>query len=107
MKPAAILRELAIALDTLHVAIDHATLDHTTQAGKDNGATRANALQLNDATHYACGLLEEARCAVHAHATPEDKRALARLERRLREITLNYLPAYLNDLGEHNVHTIN
>lgn len=107
MKPATVLRELAVALDTLHVAIDHATLDHTTQAGKDTSATRANALQLTDATHYVCALLGEAQRAVRANPTPADAAALARLVRRLRETTLNYLPAYLNDLGEHDVRTIN
>ena len=100
MKAATLLRELGRAVDALHVAIDHATLDHVTQPGKDNAATRANAFRANDAANYACGLLRETREAVRASPAPAHVRALARLERQLREITLNYLPDYLNALGD-------
>ena len=100
MKTATQLRELRQALDALHVAIDNSTLDHVTQPGKDTTATRANALKGNDAANYACGLLRECRQAVRANPVPADVRVLARLERRLREMVLNYLPAYLNDLGD-------
>lgn len=103
MKATTVLRELGQALDELHVAIDNATLDHVTQPGKDNTATRANALRMNDAGNFACDLLRDGRQAVRANPLPADVRALARYERRLREMLLNYLPAYLDDLGEDDV----
>ncbi len=106
MKPASVLRELAVAVGALHVAMDHATLDHVTQAAKDTSATRANAMRYTAAAHHVCNVLEEARRAVRASPTPAAVSALARHERRLREITLNYLPAYLNDLGESDDHTV-
>ena len=100
MKATTLLRELGQALDDLHVAIDNATLDHVTHPGKDTTATRANAVRMNDAGNFACDLLRDARQAVRAKPVPADVRALARLERRLREMLLNYLPSYLDDLGE-------
>lgn len=106
MKLVDTLRKLHEALDDLHVAMCNATLDHTTQTHKDNAATVYNVMRWRLAYSEVQSLFEIAREDMATNPTAANVRSLRRADRRIPELLLNYLPAYLNDLGEDDDNTV-